>query len=88
MNPMKIDEYERFVPFMSLTRLEFVDISGLTFQHNFMMETAWNTWSFLYIAFCSKIVITDLNFYKNWLDSGAIGIFLMKEYVDHYDYIQ
>ena len=88
MNPMKIDDYERFVPFLSLNRLELVDISGITFTHNFMMETAWNTWSLLSVVFCSKAVITDLHFEKNWLDSGAIGIFLMKEYVDHYDYIQ
>ena len=39
MNPLQIEDYERFAPFLSLNRLDLVEISGITLQNNFMMET-------------------------------------------------
>ena len=33
------------------------------------------------IQYCSKLTFEDIKFENNWLDAGALSIFLMKEYL-------
>ena len=51
-----------------------------------MMDTSKTTPSLFTVQYSHEVMIADLNFSMNWLDSGAISVFTMKEYLDHYDW--
>ena len=82
MNPGKWLEYhERFSPFLNLNRLDEVHISGLNITHSFMFDTKDVTPSLFTFQYCEKVRIQDLYFSNNWLDSGAISLFLEQKYL-------
>ena len=80
------DRYERFSPFLNLNRLEEVQISGLNITNSFMFDTLKETPSLFTVQYCVKVIINDLNFSNNWLDSGAISLFLNHFYLPWVDY--
>ena len=69
-----------FAPFLNLSRLYEVYIRNIHASHNFMIEAKGMS-SLFTIQYCSKLTFEDITFEKNWLDAGALSIFLMKEYL-------
>ena len=51
-----------------------------------MIDTKKVTPSLFTIAFCEKVSLENLTFNQNWLSSGAISMFLAKEYLAWVDY--
>ena len=46
-----------------------------------MLDTRENTPSLFTVRFSERVLIKDLTFTDNWLDSGAISVFVKKEYL-------
>ena len=89
MNPGLANETdnERFNPFLNLSRLSYVEISNLTIDNNFMIQTKDHTPSLFTIQWCSHVSIDNLKFQSNWLDSGALSIFVSKHYLPWNEYL-